>query len=143
MALTPSQIDDVLAVLDQYSCAYQEKNSEKIRSLVSPGISGFGSGPDEVVTDPAQFRRQIERDLSQADSVSLALCVLKLDGQMPFAWVTAFCGFRVMVRGEAILLDGRMTALLRNTGSRWLFEQIHFSLPDECQDAGESYPGSA
>jgi hypothetical protein len=143
MALTLSQTNDVLAVLDQYACAYQERNREKILSLVSAGISGFGSGPDEVVINPAQFRHQITRDLMQADSVSLSLCILKIDGQMPFAWVTAFCGFQVTVRGETMFLDGRMTALFRNTGSRWLFEQIHFSLPNEDQESGESYPGSA
>jgi hypothetical protein len=31
--------------------------------------------------------------------------------------------------------------VLRNTGSRWLIEQLHFSLPYAEQAAGQSFPG--
>jgi hypothetical protein len=143
MPLTPDHQQEILALLDRYAQCYTKKSLEGILSLSSPGISGFGSGPDEIVPDFTRFREQIRRDLAQADAVSVSFDVLKLDGQMPFAWISAFSTFDVRIKEERITLHGRMTALFRNTGSRWLFEQVHFSLPYEGQQRGASYPGSS
>lgn len=140
MALTTEQQQEVLALLDTYARAYNGKRLDAITALASPGISGFGSGPDEVVTGFPQFRHQVRRDLAQADDVSLCFEVLRLDGFMPFAWITALCTFDVRVREQRLTLEGRMTALFRNTGSRWLFEQLHFSIPSTEQESGQSYP---
>jgi hypothetical protein len=140
MALTSQQRQEVLALLNQYACAYSEKNPGKIIALASQGISGFGSGPDEIVAGFSRFEEQVGRDLAQADAVSLSFDVLRLDGVMPFAWVTAFCTFDVRVKEQRLALKGRMTVLFHNTGSRWLIEQLHFSLPSGQQEPGQSYP---
>ena len=142
MALTDEQNDEVLEMLDRYAKYYREKNYEKILSIASKGISGFGSGPDEIVADYKGFKESIARDLAQAEQVEITFYVFRVDGTMPFAWVTAFCVFDVVVKGEHVPMQGRMTALLRNTGSRWLFEQIHFSMPFLEQGWGESFPGA-
>ena len=141
MALTPAQKNDVLAALDQYALAYQKKDREKILSLASRGISGFGSGPDEIVTDSARLREQVSRDLMQADAITITFSPIRIAGQMPFAWITALCCFQVTVSGEPVRLDGCITVLFRNTGNRWLIEQIHFSLPKIGQESGQSYKG--
>jgi hypothetical protein len=39
-------------------------------------------------------------------------------------------------------LQARSTMVMRNTGSRWQIEQIHFSLPYGGQQAGQSFPGA-
>ncbi|HUU76197.1 MAG TPA: nuclear transport factor 2 family protein [Methanoregulaceae archaeon] len=143
MALTEQQTDEILEILDMYARYYSEKNAEKILSLVSKGISGFGSGPDEIVPDFSQFKENTRRDFGQAENISITFYIFRLDGQMPFAWMTAFCVIDADVGGEKMTMEGRMTALLRNTGSRWLFEQVHFSMPYMEQFPGESFPGSA
>ncbi len=143
MALTPSQSDEVIVLLDRYAGAYRTKDIAGVVSLLSNGISGFGSGPDEVIVGLPQLRQHVARDICEADSIAISFRMLKLDGQMPFAWVTTFCAFHVTVGGKPLTLDGRMTALFRHTGNRWLIEQLHFSVPDAGQEQGESYPGSA
>jgi len=49
----------------------------------------------------------------------------------------------VVVKGSRLSMTGRFTAVLKNTGSRWLFEMVHFSVPAIGQAPGESYPGGA
>jgi len=55
----------------------------------------------------------------------------------------ADCDFEVVIKGCPLAMEGRMTAVLKNTGSRWLFEMVNFSMPAVAQSPGESYPGSA
>lgn len=143
MALTPSQEEEIRRILDRYADAYRGKDPAGILALVSKGISGFGSGPDEVVADYEHFRQHVARDLGQADDIAISFTILTIHGQMPFAWVTAFCCFRVTVGGMPVTLDGRMSVLFRHTGNRWLIEQLHFSVPDTGQETGVSYPGSS
>lgn len=141
MALDEQQTEEVLEMLERYARHYSDNNAKKIFSLASKGISGFGSGADEVIEDYSGFKESIVRDLAQSEKVDVTFYVFKVDGQMPFAWVTSFCVFDAVVNGEALSMEGRMTALLRNTGSRWLFEQLHFSMPFGGQETGESFPG--
>lgn len=142
MALTGEQTDEVFEMLDLYAKYYRDRNYEKLLSITSKGISGFGSGPDEIVADYTGFKESVARDLSQAERVEITFYVFRLDGTMPCAWVTAFCIFDAVIGGKHLPMQGRMTALLRNTGSRWLFEQIHFSMPNVEQGWGESFPGA-
>jgi hypothetical protein len=39
-------------------------------------------------------------------------------------------------------LCGRSTMVLRDTGNRWLIEQLHFSLPYGGQAEGQSFPNA-
>jgi len=130
-------------MMDRYSGMYSRKNMEGLLSLFSPGICGYGSGPDEVVRDFAGMKAQVRRDLSQADSVRIRFENVHVAGEMPVAWVMADCDFEVVVKGSRLSMTGRFTAVLKNTGSRWLFEMVHFSVPAIGQAPGESYPGGA
>jgi len=143
MNLTEAQKAEVKETLRNYGTAYQKKDIKALLALFSPEISGFGSGPDEVVLDRKDFTRQMKRDLSQVTSVSLEFPGLKISGEGRVAWVTSGCGFTFTVAGsKKQTMSGRMTMVLRNTGSRWLIEQIHFSMPNVEQAPGQSFPGA-
>lgn len=49
--------------------------------------------------------------------------------------------FEVTIKKKQHAMIGRMTAVLKKTGNRWLFELVHFSLSYPKQQPGESYPG--
>ena len=143
MNLTEAQKAEVKETLRNYGMAYQKKDIKGLLALFSPEISGFGSGPDEVVLNRKDFTRQMKRDLSQVTSVSLEFPGLKIFGEGRVAWVTSGCGFTFTVEGrKKQTMSGRMTMVLRNTGSRWLIEQIHFSMPNVEQAPGQSFPGA-
>lgn len=143
MALNRQQRDEVCGMMDRYAEMYRAKNLEGLLAICAPGICGFGSGPDEVVKNAAGMTLQAKRDFAQADSLRIRFDIQHVDGEMPVAWVMADCIFEVVVKGQPLSMTGRMTAVLRNTGSRWLFEMVHFAVPAVGQAAGESYPGSA
>lgn len=143
MALTSQQAAEICGMMDCYAEMYRSKNTIGLLSLFSPRICGYGSGPDEVVKDFAGMKAQVMRDLFQADAVRIMFENVHVAGEMPVAWVMADCLFEVVVKGSRLAMTGRFTAVLKNTGSRWLFEMIHFSVPALTQAPGESYPGSA
>lgn len=141
MTLGSARKEEILATLDKYVEWYSNKDLEGLLSSCSRSISGFGSGPDEVVAGRSSLAAQLKRDFSQADSIRIAFDSIRVDGAMPVAWVTANCSFDAESGGEPVCMKGRITLVLRNTGSRWLFEQIHFSMPNQSQAEGQSYGG--
>ena len=143
MNLTEAQKAEVIETINSYSTAYQKKDQKALLVLFSPEISGFGSGPDEVVLDHKDVTRQLKRDLSQATSVSVEFPGLKIFGEGRIAWVTSSCDIAFTVEGrKKQTLSGRTTMVLRNTGSRWVIEQTHFSMPYIEQSPGQSFPGA-
>ena len=143
MTLTEAQKAEVIETMHNYGKAYQNKDVKALLALFSPEISGFGSGPDEVVLDRQDFTRQIKRDLSQATILLVKFNPMKILGEGRIAWVTSRNEITFKVEGKKKqTMSGRSTMLLRNTGSRWVIEQFHFSMPLVEQSPGQSFPGA-
>lgn len=143
MKLTEEQKAEVIEAMHNYGTAYQKKDIKALLALFSPEISGFGSGADEVVLNRNDFTRQIKRDLSQATSVSVKFTGVKIFGEGRIAWVTSKSTITFTLEGtKKQTMSGRSTMVLRNTGSRWVIEQVHFSMPYIEQSPGQSFPGA-
>ncbi|MFA5267697.1 MAG: nuclear transport factor 2 family protein [Methanoregula sp.] len=142
MKLTATQEAEVIETMQKYSTAYQKKDLKALSAVFSREITGFGSGPDEVIADHTSFLRQIKRDISQATILSVEFPDRKIFGDGRVAWATSKSTITFTVDGTTKqILSGRSTMVLRNTGSRWLIEQLHFSMPYSEQSAGQSFPG--
>lgn len=143
MKLTPAQEAEVIATMNQYATAYQKKDAKTLSEIFSPDITGFGSGPDEVISNHNDFLRQIKRDMSQADILAVEFTDRKIFGDGRVAWATSKSSITFRIDGAAKqTLYGRSTMVLRSTGSRWVIEQLHFSLPFGGQSQGQSFPGA-
>jgi ketosteroid isomerase-like protein len=143
MALSKAQKEEVIATMEQYAMAYREKDIRTLSAIFAPEISGFGSGPDEVIGNHADFLRQIRRDMSQATILSVGFTDRKIFGEGRVAWATSKSAIAFSIGGkEKQTLSGRSTMVLRNTGSRWVIAQLHFSLPFGGQSEGQSFPGA-
>ena len=143
MNLSEAQIAEVQGMLHAYAAAYTKKDFRGMVALFSPGINGFGSGPDEVIRDRETFVRQIRRDMSQATVHAVEFSETKISGDGRVAWIMTRTAITFTVGGSGKqTLHGRSTMLMRNTGSRWMIEQIHFSLPYAEQLPGQSFPGA-
>ena len=129
MTLSEEARREVLAVMDRYVQSYNSRDLSGVTSLFSKDISGFGSGAREVIGNREEFVNGIRVDFARPEQFRLAVRTLAVGGTMPVAWITAFCDFSCIIDGKKTRVEGRVTAVLRNTGSRWLFEQVHFSLP--------------
>jgi ketosteroid isomerase-like protein len=143
MKLTKAQEAEVIETMQMYGTAYQKKDIKTLSALFSPGISGFGSGPDEVISDQTSFIRQMKRDMSQATILSFEFLDRQISGDGRVAWATSKSTIAFTIDGtKKQKLHGRSTMVLRNTGSRWIIEQLHFSLPYGEQSAGQSFPSA-
>jgi len=143
MTLTEVQVAEVISTIQQYATAYRKKDIRALSALFAPGISGFGSGPDEVIANHDDFIRHIRRDIHQATLLSIEYPDQQIFGDGRVAWVTSGNTMTYTVDGKTKeTLRGRVTMVLRNTGSRWVIEQLHFSMPYGEQSAGQSFPGA-
>jgi ketosteroid isomerase-like protein len=141
MTLSDTQKAEVIETMHNYGKAYQNKDLKELLAIFSPDISGFGSGPDEIILDRQDFSRQIKRDLSQATIVSVKFHPMKILGEGRIAWVTSRNDITFTVDGsKKQTMSGRSTMVLRNTGSHWVIEQLHFSMPNIEQSQGQSFP---
>lgn len=143
MTLTKAQEEEIIATMEQYAMAYQKKDIQAFSALFSPEISGFGSGVDEVIHNHADLIHQIRRDVGQADVHAVGFPDRQIFGDGRVAWVTSKSTMTFSVGGSARqTLSGRSTMVLKNTGSRWVIVQLHFSLPFGGQSEGQSFPGA-
>jgi uncharacterized protein (TIGR02246 family) len=143
MTINETQKAEVRATMDAYAAAYRTKDFQGMMAIFSPEICGFGSGPDEVIENHRGFVRQITRDMSQATVLAVRFSDTRICGDGRVAWVATRSSITFSVGGSAAeTLNGRSTMVLKNTGRRWLIEQIHFSIPYGGQVAGQSFPGA-
>ena len=143
MALTQAQTAEVIETMQAYSTAYQNRDIKTLSALFSQEISGFGSGADEVISNHNDFIRQMKRDMCQATIHSVAFSDRQVFGDGRVAWATSKSTITFTAGGaKKQIICGRSTMVLRNTGSRWIIEQLHFSLPYGEQSAGQSFPGA-
>jgi ketosteroid isomerase-like protein len=143
MSLTDAQKAEVTAMMQAYGTAYRKKDFSGMMEIFAPEICGFGSGPDEVIHTRRDFIRQIQRDMSQATVLAVHFSETSIHGDGRVAWVMTRTAITFTAAGSPVqTLHGRSTMVMRNTGSRWLIGQIHFSLPYGGQSAGQSFPGA-
>lgn len=143
MKLTPAQEAEVIATMEAYATAYRKKDVMALSAIFSPEITGFGSGPDEIIGNHHDFVRQIRRDVSQATVLSVVFSDRKIFGDGRVAWATSKSAITFTIDGtKKETLHGRSTMVLRNTGCRWVIAQLHFSLPFGGQARGQSFPGA-
>jgi len=129
MTLNAIKRKEIQDVIEEYIRLYNAKDERGVLALFSKNISGFGTAKDEVVTNSARFRTLIRSDLGPANAIRIGITVLATGGEGPVAWITGLCTFGGSIGGKRIAMEGRVTAVLANHGGRWLFEQVHFSVP--------------
>ena len=142
MTLTEEQKAEVRETLGRYCAAYQRKDPKALMALFSPDIRGYGAGPDEIFKDRNEYAPLVKRDLIQATSIFLEFPDLDISGDGRIAWVTGGCNCTFVAGGnEKQTMRVRTTLVMRNTGNRWLIEQIHLSVPNTGQAPGQSFSG--
>jgi ketosteroid isomerase-like protein len=142
MALSEKQELEIVETFTMYAEAYHKKDKQALARLCSPEIIGFGSGPDEVFQGRKQLMDGLARDFKQANSLHIRIPAMSINGEGRVAWVTCWSEFSAVIGDNQVRMIGRITAVLKNTGRAWRFEQIHFSMPYEGQESGQSFPGA-
>jgi uncharacterized protein (TIGR02246 family) len=138
-----SAVDDgaIRKVLDEFAAAYAAKDADSAARLFTDDPDGVvvGTGPDEIRIGPEQVRVQIDRDLSQAESIELDLGDVMVSGRGDVAWTFAAPVVTVTVGGEQMRMPLRMTLVLVQQRGDWRIHSGHLSVALAEQQAGESF----
>jgi len=140
MPVSEQTQDQILAVLRRMAEATARKDLDGMVALADPDFRGFGTGLDEKAVGREAYRRNLERDFSQAETISLEFSDIRIGAEGTVAWVMAGMAYHIVADGVSQTLNGRLTAVLRGTGHAWVFAQMHYSLPAQGQEEGRSYP---
>ena len=141
MQASPQTQAAVEATLKQWADAYSKRDLDRALALIAPDddVVGIGTGQDEWRVGPEEFKAQLERDFSQAETLAVAYEPAVVSEAGPVAWVAGRATVQARVDGQDLTLTGRFTAVLERRGGRWLLMQTHFSLPAAEQAEGRSF----
>ena len=129
------------AVLERVAERYAAGDVDGVVALFAGEESLIvGTGADEVRFGLAQIRAQVERDMTQADQMSMRFgdLMVRVAGEAAFAYADA--AFAGSVGGEEFRLPVRMTAGLVRADGDWRLAQFHVSVAYGEQPEGESFP---
>jgi ketosteroid isomerase-like protein len=132
----------VMEVVNQFNEAYARRDIDALMALVAPDtdLVLLGTGADERRVGPAELKFQAERDWSQTEALAFELGWNSLSTAGPVAWLSAEATGRGRVGGQEISFPLRLSAVLEQRKDKWLFVQMHISVPAAGQAEGESIP---
>ncbi|MDY6795969.1 MAG: nuclear transport factor 2 family protein [Actinomycetota bacterium] len=130
----------VMEVMEDYARLYSKGDIEGILKLFDPDAAVIGTGEDEWRTGLDELREQVERDLSQVDSVSLEYSDARVLSLGDVSWMRCRFTGRAGMGESDLSLSGRMTGVFVKNDGRWMIAQSHFSIAYGEQEEGESWP---
>ena len=130
---------DVRSLVDQLVDAYSAKHVDRAVALFADKAVFVGTGADEIRVGRSAIRSQVERDLTQAETVKAWYDDLEISMRGDAAWLFALVTVEATVGQEVVTMPMRTTATATPNGGQWQFRQVHFSLPFSEQAEGESF----
>jgi ketosteroid isomerase-like protein len=132
----------VMDTLKRFNEAYQRKDVDSLLAMLAPDPDGvfIGTGADERRIGLDEAGAQIERDFAQSDVIFWELGWHSVSAAGPVAWLAADVIIHVKIDEREIGMPIRLTAVLEKRGDKWLFVQLHNSVPAADQKVGESFP---
>jgi ketosteroid isomerase-like protein len=107
-----------------------------------PDVFVLGSGADEKGIGITQLTEHLKRDWAQCKVESIGIKNYMVSAAGYVAWLSADISFHGNAPGDAGEIDfaGRLTGVLENRNGRWLWVQMHLSVPSVEQAEGQSWP---
>lgn len=132
----------VRRLLEEYSQAYQNKDVEGILELFidSDDLVVIGTGDDEWVNGINELKSGFERDMGQADNINVKFRDISISSSSNVAWLSSHMNMEATVKGQEIYIPGRLTAVVLEKNGKWLFANLHYSLPSDLQEEGKAWP---
>jgi ketosteroid isomerase-like protein len=132
----------VRRLLEEYSQAYQNKDVAGILELFidSDDLVVIGTGDDEWVNGINELKSGFERDMGQADNINVKFRDISISSSSNVAWLSSHMNMEATVKGQEIYIPGRLTAVVLEKNGKWLFANLHYSLPSDLQEEGKAWP---
>lgn len=113
---------------------------ESIMELFGPDLVSIGTGIDETSFGFDEFRKGIERDLTQGHGIQDETIWMRVSARGPVAWLAVEFEQSWIADGRPGRERHRVTSVYERRRGRWVCVQMHASVPDRYQPIGQSYP---
>jgi len=133
---------EVIQTFKEMFEAYKKKDSQGVLNCWAndPDIVAIGSGKDEKSVGVEKFVEGLSRDWEQADITSIDVKDFSVSASGNVAWFSSDLTFNYTIKEKALQLPGRLTGVMEKRGGKWLWMQMHFSVPNVNQKKGQSWP---
>lgn len=124
---------EIKAAVQKYSALYKRMDADGIASIYSSDrdivIIGAGKDQDNIEYKGAASAYQKEFSFyKKINSLEIKINYMSSLGHI--CWISAdVFGNVILFNGSKSVISGRLTAVLRKFGNKWLFIQTHFSIP--------------
>ena len=108
--------------------------------LDDPDIVAIGTGTDEWAHGCLELKDGFQRDFDQADNIQVKFEDITIQSSGNVAWLSALMVMYATVSGKEALLSGRISMVILEKEDKWLFAQMHFSLPADRNEGEYSFP---
>jgi ketosteroid isomerase-like protein len=130
MATDPGTRAAILDLLAEFRSAVADQDVDRLLALFAPDEAvSIGTGAAEWYVGRAAMRDGLERDFAESPPFTVEFAPPILSSEGGVAWLAAGFNGRSVVDGTEIRAHGRLTAVLRREGGRWLLVQTHTSVP--------------
>ncbi len=133
---------EVTQTLKGMFSAYKKRDLKAVLSFWAPDsdVVIIGSGADEKSVGRKEFSESLKRDFSQAEITGIDFKNFAVSSAGLVAWFSTDMTFRGITDGSEFSLPGRLTGVMENRDGKWLWVQMHFSVPSSGQSQGQSSP---
>jgi ketosteroid isomerase-like protein len=142
MIATEKTAHEIENVLKEYARAYAHKDLNAMMKIMAhdEDLIFVGTGEDEWVQGPKQLEEGFKRDLSQIDSIKVNFGDIPVSSSGNVAWTATLMTMYVQIEDEILSLEGRLSAVFEKRIDSWLIVHLHFSIPAQDQEEGQSFP---
>lgn len=132
----------IIEMFNSYAKAYTNKDLDTLSNLFlkDSKIVAIGTGEDEWVHGFNELKEGFKRDINQSESIDIEFDNITISSIGNAAWSSSFMNMYAKVSDEEIILHGRLTAVFEKIEDEWFFVHLHYSLPAESQEKGQSFP---
>ena len=131
MLASPRTEAELLGLVDSFFRAYEKGDVDAIMGLLAkdPNLLLIGTESEERCVGPDEVRALFERDVTEAESMSVDMGWHQVCASGPVAWVAAEINVRVIDKGEELVTPVLFSAVFEQRLQRWMIVQIHLSIP--------------
>jgi ketosteroid isomerase-like protein len=126
---------EIIALLDQMAVAFSEKDEAKYLELFAKehNVVIFGSQAGEKWSDVNEYIISVVNDWKLIEKTNLLYDSVRIDSFDAVAWVAMDVTFTSFMKGQKMVIKGRMTMVFIKEYDEWKITQSHFSMPNRPQ----------
>jgi len=126
--------DDIKSVLNQYNKAFETEDMDLLSNIVAHDndMVCFGTDAAERWVGWESLKESLQKQFDACENTKISVKdqVIKMSQSADVAWYSYIMDAQTEIQGDQVNLEGiRFTGVLEKRDDKWMFVQIHTSVP--------------